>query len=127
MPARRQTHPDTVALLQSRAASMRAHPTLSEQALWAQLSGSKLGVAFRRQVVVGRFIVDFAAPRARLVVEVDGGYHQQRVRLDARREAELRRRGWRILRLSDELVVRDTPRAVALVREALAAAVAAAE
>ena len=119
MPARCQIHPETRALLQSCAASMRNHPTPSEQTLWVELSGSKLGVAFRRQVVVAPFIVDFAAPSVRLIVEVDGGYHARRVRPDARREAELVRRGWRVLRLSDELVLRDRAEAVRRVRSAL--------
>jgi hypothetical protein len=57
-------------LLHERARVMRAQPTLSEARLWAQLLGRKLGVAFRRQVVLGEYIVDFLAPTCRLVVEV---------------------------------------------------------
>ena len=70
--------------LQHYAAQNRAAPTESEARLWAALSCGKLGVAFRRQVVLGnRFIVDFVAPRVRLVVEVDGSYHAQRAAADA--------------------------------------------
>jgi very-short-patch-repair endonuclease len=48
--------------------------TESERRLWEALRGRKLGVQFRRQVVIGgRYIVDFAAPAVRLIVEVDGG------------------------------------------------------
>src|SRR5690606_27964289 len=47
----------------------------SEAALWRRLRGRRLGVQFRRQVVLGSFVVDFLAPSARLVVEVDGGWH----------------------------------------------------
>ena len=36
----------------------RRHPTLSEQKLWARLKGSQLGVGFRRELVIARFIVD---------------------------------------------------------------------
>src|SRR5262249_51910188 len=61
--------------LAARARLMRADPTPSEARLWRALRGAQLGVVFRRQVVVGAFIVDFAAPHAHLVVEVDGGYH----------------------------------------------------
>jgi very-short-patch-repair endonuclease len=57
--------------LQHYAAQNRAAPTESEARLWSALSAGKLGVAFRRQVVLGNcFIVDFVAPRVRLVVEV---------------------------------------------------------
>ena len=55
-PARRQ-------LLEARAHGLRTAPTVSEAVLWKALSGSKLSVAFRRQVPVGHgFIVDFLAP-----------------------------------------------------------------
>jgi very-short-patch-repair endonuclease len=54
---------------------------------------------FHRQVVIGRDIVDFVAPAARLIVEVDGAYHSLRRSADGRRDRELSRRGYRILRL----------------------------
>ena len=91
----------------------------SEQLLWAQLSGSQLGVAFRRQVVIGHFIVDFAAPAVRLVVEVDGGYHAGRVRADARRDGELQRLGWRVVRVAAGLVERDVEAALERLAEAV--------
>ena len=59
-------------LLASRARQMRHAATSSERLLWSALSGKKMGTVFRRQVVVGRFVVDFLAPRERLIVEVDG-------------------------------------------------------
>jgi very-short-patch-repair endonuclease len=103
------------------AATMRSAPTMSEALLWQELRGSKLGVGFRRQLVIGRFIVDFAAPAARLVVEVDGGYHAQRVRADARRDRELERLGWRVLRVEAALVQHRLGEVVAVIRAALAA------
>jgi very-short-patch-repair endonuclease len=76
-------------------------------------------VAFRRQVVIGRTIVDFVAPRARLVIEVDGAHHRLRRAADARRDAKLARLGYRVLRLEAELVMRRLPVALARLREAL--------
>jgi very-short-patch-repair endonuclease len=106
--------------LQLYAAQNRAAPTESEARLWSALSGGKLGVAFRRQVVLGNgFIVDFVAPRVRLVVEVDGSYHAQRVAAEARRDSKLGRLGYRVLRIPAALVMRDLQAAVALVRAAL--------
>ena len=55
-----------------------------------------------------------------LVVEVDGGYHTQRRCADARRDRALERLGYRVLRLSDDLVLRDLPQAVQHVCDALA-------
>ncbi len=94
--------------------------TASELRLWSALSARKLGVQFRREVpLAGRYIVDFCAPSVRLVVEVDGAYHVSRRQADARRDAELRALGYRVLRLETELVMRDLPAAVARVRSSL--------
>ena len=107
-------------LLTQRAHEMRCQLTPSEAALWVALSRKQLGVAFRRQVLIGnRYIADFLAPSAKLVVEVDGGYHRQRVTADARRTRVLERLGFRVLRLDAELVLRQLPLAVEEVRKAL--------
>jgi len=50
---------------------------------------------------------------------VDGGYHELRTRADARRDAELRGLGYRVLRVQAALVMRDLPAVVARVRAAL--------
>ncbi|HEY5377486.1 MAG TPA: endonuclease domain-containing protein [Polyangiaceae bacterium] len=107
-------------MLDERARGMRHALTPSEDLLWARVRGRRLGVVFRRQVpLLGRFIVDFYAPAGRLVIEVDGGYHAERVRADQGRNAVLVRAGYRVLRLDAALVVRDIEAAVARVREAL--------
>ncbi len=98
---------------------MRFALTPSEAALWAQLSARKLGVQFRRQVPIGRYIADFCAPSARLIVEVDGGYHARRTAADARRDRALARLGFRVLRLPAALVLSQPEEAVARVRRAL--------
>ena len=107
-------------LLAGRAQFMRHNPTDTERALWFHLSGKKLGVAFKRQVVVDRFVVDYLAPSVRLVVEVDGLYHSRRVAADARRDRVLQRSGYRVLRLEAELVRCNVVEAVGWVRSALA-------
>jgi very-short-patch-repair endonuclease len=98
---------------------MRHHQTFTEQRLWAELRGGRLGVTFRRQVVISRFVADFACSAARLVVEVDGGVHLNRARLDAHRDALLGSEGYRVLRIPAALVTSNLPAAVALVRAAL--------
>ena len=107
---------DTLAL---HAHTMRQAPTDSEARLWRALRSSQLGVAFRRQVPLLGFIADFYAPSARLIVEIDGGYHARRVTADARRDLKLTRAGYRVLRLQAELVMRDLPAAVLAVRDLL--------
>ena len=86
--------------LEQYAARNRAQLTESEAKLWEALRGGGLGVRFRQQVVLlERYIVDFYAPSLRLVVEVDGGYHRLRRSADARRDRELRKAGYTVVRL----------------------------
>jgi very-short-patch-repair endonuclease len=93
--------------LSRRAHEMRHEPTRSESALWAAIGHKQLGVAFRRQMVIGnRYIADFVAPAAKLIVEVDGRYHRVRAAADARRTRVLQRLGYRVLRVEAELVLR---------------------
>jgi very-short-patch-repair endonuclease len=100
---------------------MRASLTPSEQLLWAQLSGGKLGVGFRRQCVIGKFVVDFAAPSRRLAVEVDGSYHASRGAADAVRDAKLARLGWRVLRIPASDVLHNLGEVVEAIRGSLEA------
>jgi len=79
-----------------------------------------LGVAFRRQQVIGPFIVDFLAREIALVVEVDGdAYHATRINADAARERKLVRAGYTVLRIPASLVERDLQAAVRLVRKSI--------
>jgi very-short-patch-repair endonuclease len=101
---------------------MRHIPSPSERVLWQALRGGRLGVQFRRQVVLGRYIADFFAAEVKLVVEVDGGYHGRlRERSDERRDRWLQRQGCTVLRLSDALVLNNIGVAVALIAEQVAA------
>jgi very-short-patch-repair endonuclease len=107
------------ALLAERAHFMRHNLTETEQILWRRISGKQLGVAFRRQVPVDRYILDFVAPSAKLVVEVDGRSHELRCTADARRDRTLARLGYRVLRVDAELVRRNVAEAVARIVAAL--------
>jgi very-short-patch-repair endonuclease len=98
---------------------MRLFASEPERVLWRELRGGWLGVWFRRQVVLGsRYIADFLAPSLRLVVEVDGGLHARQRTADARRDRDLTRLGYHVLRVPAQLVIHDLVQAVALVRTA---------
>jgi very-short-patch-repair endonuclease len=107
-------------LLQRRAQLMRTNPSAPERALWFAIRSGQLGVAFRRQAVLGRYIVDFVAPQAKLVVEVDGQCHERRRAADARRDRKLACFGYRVLRLEAQLVLTNLPMALTRMRLALA-------
>jgi very-short-patch-repair endonuclease len=55
---------------------LRNSLTAAEAVLWRSLKGRQLlGKKFRRQVGIGRYIVDFYCPECRLVIELDGAAH----------------------------------------------------
>ena len=105
--------------LTAHAHRMRVGPSEPERVLWAALRSSQLGTRFRRQVVLHGYIVDFFAPVARLVVEVDGAHHARRSGADKRRDAALVEAGLRVLRLPAQVVVGTLPVAVQSVVQAL--------
>jgi very-short-patch-repair endonuclease len=120
MRSRKPFNLASAARLELFARQHRTALTESEGRLWATLKARQLGVSFRRQVPVGgQFIADFLAPSIGLIVEVDGAYHARRRRADERRELKLRRFGFRVIRVSAELVLTDIAAAVELVRAAL--------
>ena len=100
---------------------MRFAPNDPEVRLWGALRGNRLGVSFRRQVVIGSsYIVDFFAPSQALIVEVVGeAYHATRRAADASRHRKLVRAGYTIVYVPASLVMRSLPDAVALVQAAL--------
>ncbi len=107
------------ALLSERAHFMRRNLSANEQILWRRLSGKQLGAAFRRQVPLGKYIVDIVAPSVMLIVEVDDRLHELKRTADARRDRDLGRLGYRVLRIPAELVRRNVGEAVARVIAAL--------
>ena len=106
-------------LLKPLSRRMRQAPTPSERCLWARLRAGQLGVKFRRQHVIGRFIVDFYCSERRLVVEVDGESHDARTQRDQERDEALRAMGLRVLRLGNAQVETSLDQAVACIRAAL--------
>src|SRR5438132_4590215 len=85
-----------------RARSLRRADIPAEARLWSNLRGRRLqSFKFVRQEPVGPYIVDFLCREARLIVEVDGATHSEdrEVAYDRRREAYLKREGYRIIRL----------------------------
>lgn len=94
----------------SRAKSMRRAMTEAELKLWNELRAHRLmGLGFRRQMPIAGFIVDFACPAKRLVVELDGSQHAQadNIARDRVRTARLEADGWTVLRFRNDDVLRD--------------------
>lgn len=94
--------------LRLQARRLRNAPTDAERHLWYHLRRRELaGHRFRRQVPVGGYVVDFACPAARLVLELDGGQHLQQRDDDMQRTRRLQALGWRVLRYwNDDVLLR---------------------
>jgi very-short-patch-repair endonuclease len=56
---------------------LRSNATSQEIILWSRLRKSQLGYKFRRQHSIGKYIVDFYCPGKKLIIEVDGGQHNE--------------------------------------------------
>ena len=85
--------------------------TDAETWIWVRLRRNQLGVSFRRQVVIGPYIVDFACLALKLVVEIDGSQHWDS-EYDRRRDTYLLLHGWTVLRIETTDVLRDPESAV---------------
>jgi len=88
---------------------MRRNPTDAEHKLWQRLRRLPVlsNTHFRRQVSFGRYIVDFASHKARLIIEVDGGQHSEHFHADKERTAFLEREGYQVLRFWNTDVMRN--------------------
>ena len=87
---------------------LRQRSTEPEQLLWGVLRNRRLGGhKFRRQHSVGAFIVDFVCVEQKLVIELDGGYHDYVAEEDLARQKSLERAGYRVLRFANEDVLAD--------------------
>jgi len=103
---------------------MRDFPTKAEDALWAALRGEQIrGFQFRRQHPVGRFIFDFCCMKAKLIIEVDGEYHDggDQQERDAARDYYLMAGGYTTLRFKNAEVLTDLAGVVAQIDAALPA------
>jgi len=92
-----------------RAGELRKEPTPAERKLWSKLRNDQLGVNFRRQHAVGNYIPDFCCPKAKLIVELDGGQHAENeaVRYDNERTKYFESLGYRVIRFWNNQVMKD--------------------
>ena len=109
----RRTIRGTSRELEDAARTMRRQPTRAEEVLWGALQKKQVaGLKFRRQHPVDRFVLDFYCPSHKLVIEVDGGVHDQQAERDAERTKVLERYGYHVLRFRNEQVLYELPMVV---------------
>ena len=104
------------------ARELRQQHTNAERALWMKLRNRELeGVKFRRQQPIGPYIVDFVSLQRRLIIEIDGGQHneEREKERDEERTMSLEERGYRIMRFWNNEVMTNPEGVLERIREAL--------
>ena len=100
---------------------MRKEPTDAEAALWELLRDKKLGDKFRRQHLIDDFIVDFVCLSKNLVIEVDGGYHNDPTQkeYDQQRTLYLNEKGFKVIRFTNEELLGNTEAVLTKIKQEL--------
>jgi very-short-patch-repair endonuclease len=83
------------------AKSNRKNPTYAERVVWNELRRNNLGFKFRRQAVIGKYIVDFVCIEAKIIVEIDGDSHEDRGEYDKYRDEYMQGAGYTVLRFTN--------------------------
>ena len=106
-PEFRTSSPDIYLLLKENARKNRANMTEAEKMLWERLRCYPRPLRFRRQHIIGDYIVDFVCLEKMLVVEVDGEYHStdEQKALDELRTEYLNSVDFSVVRFTNEQVI----------------------
>lgn len=94
--------------LQHRARQLRRNMTDAEQILWCRIRNRQLlNAKFRRQFILGSYIVDFVCLEQRLVIEIDGSHRLHNKSYDDKRSACLTQQGFVVIRFWNHEVLGD--------------------
>jgi very-short-patch-repair endonuclease len=88
-----------------KAGQLRKDTTLAEGKLWSRIRNDQLGVNFRRQHAIGKYIPDFCSPKAKLIIELDGSQHVEQEEYDTERTRYLEAQGYRVIRFWNNDVI----------------------
>ncbi len=81
----------------------------AEKQIWYVMRQKNFGVKFRRQAIIGRYIVDFVCFEKRLIIEIDGGQHVEN-KSDKVRDQWFRGQGFTMLRFwNDDVLINPPP------------------
>ncbi len=108
-------------LLKENSKENRKNATDAEVVLWNELRDSQTGFKIRRQHVLEGYIADFVCLPKRLVIEVDGGYHNnaEAIEYDKQRTEFLNKAGFEVIRFTNEEAINNTTQTIAAIKEKL--------
>ena len=102
------------------ARELRGNATDAERLLWRFVRNRHpSGYRFRRQVPLGPYVADFVCLRARLILEIDGGQHNESLLDDLERTQYFARHGFRVIRFWNNEVLQQTEAVLESILEAL--------
>lgn len=115
------SNPDLYSILKEHAKENRKNPTFAEKVLWEHLRNNALGCKFRQQHPILDFIADFICLDKHLIIEVDGEYHNDEEQLleDEQRSNRLYRKGYYVLRFTNDEVINHAEEVVERIKEIL--------
>jgi len=104
------------------AEELRKNQTPSEEILWDELKGKKLGVKFRRQHPINNYIADFYCHKLRLVIEIDGGYHteSEQKNYDKFRSDDLKEFGILVIRFANDKIISELENVIDVIKQRIA-------
>ena len=102
---------------------LRKNPTAPEKILWEELRKSKLGCKFRRQQPIGAYIADFVCFYPKIVIELDGGQHNENIALqkDFVRDEFLKKEGFRVIRIWNSDIYKNLEGVVEYIKQEITA------
>ena len=108
-------------LLKENARGNRKNMTEAESIFWSLVKGGSLGQRCLRQHIIGDYIVDFLFRKSKVIVEIDGGYHftAEQQQDDAQRSEWLERKGYKVIRFTNEQVLFDTDKVISVLKKSL--------
>ena len=122
-------HKRTTPKIFKRAKELRHDPTPAEIKLWTRLRAHRMAdVHFRNHTcpggrrqghAIGNYIVDFCAPRRKLIIELDGSHHLAQEEYDAERTEFLKSKGYKVMRFWNHDVMNNIDSVLNLIWDAL--------
>jgi leucyl-tRNA synthetase len=108
-------------MLKSNSRSNRQVPTEAENLLWQQLRNNQIGYKIRRQHPINGYIADFVCLGKGLVIEIDGGYHNDELTKedDAFRTSILNNKGFEVIRFTNDEVIRTSQQVIQTIKTKL--------
>lgn len=104
-----------------RANLLRQNMTVAETLLWERIKDNQLGEKIRRQHPIQLYIADFYCHKFRVVIEVDGDYHNSKEQIlkDIERSSDLRSLGLEIIRFTNKEILNDLESVIKAIKEKL--------